>query len=183
MKSKIRLLWMKLHAYFACFFLPITLVYLTTGLLYFFGFEGEVTSEKSYTIQLAEGWPKTEEIAFPIMITALADDQEVDIPADYYLYKGAHYWYGYQRELKLTETDDPSVAQLTLKEHDLLMQLLIIHKGYGGLYFKVLSIFFGFSLAFSVISGVVITLQLPQLKKASMLGIAVGAMVLLAGFI
>jgi len=183
MKSKTRLLWMKLHAYFACFFLPITLVYLTTGLLYFFGFEGEVSSETEYTIQLEQGWPEAEDRALAITLIAVANNQPVDLPADYYFYKGAHDWYGYEREVKLSPTADANVAQLIIREHDLLKQLLVIHKGYGGIFFKILSICFGFSLAFSVISGVVITLQLPQLKKASMLGIGVGTLILLVGFL
>ena len=53
MKAKYRMLWMKLHAYFACFFLPITLVYIITGMLYFFDIEGEVTAEIEYPVQLS----------------------------------------------------------------------------------------------------------------------------------
>ena len=98
------------------------------------------------------------------------------------MYEGTHDWYGHEQEVILSPIND-NKAKLVIKEHDFLLQLLIIHKGYAGNFFKVFSIMFGFSLAFSVISGVVITLQLPQLKKASLCFIIGGSIVLIAGFL
>jgi hypothetical protein len=182
MKAKYRMLWMKLHAYFACFFLPITLVYIITGMLYFFDIEGEVTAEIEYPVQLIHGWPTNEQQAKSIVLRSLAGKEHNQLPNDYYLYEGTHDWYGHEQEVILSPIND-NKAKLVIKEHDLLLQLLIIHKGYAGNFFKVFSIMFGFSLAFSVISGVVITLQLPQLKKASLCFIIGGSIVLIAGFL
>lgn len=82
----------------------------------------------------------------------------------------------------LKPTDKENIAEIHIVEHDFLMQLLIIHKGFAGALFKIFSIMFGLSLTFSVISGVVISLQLPQLKQNSLVSIAAGAMLLIVGF-
>lgn len=183
MKSKNRLLWMKLHAYLACFFLPITLLYIVTGTLYFFGFDGDISAEYEYSVPLDNGWPTTAEQAKPIVLKALLDKDHMDLPADYYFYQGAHDWFGHEQAVILSKTKNVEIAKLVVKEHDLLQQLLVIHKGYAGDFFKIFSICFGFSLAFSVISGVVITLQLPQLKRSSIIAIIAGAGILLLGFL
>ena len=149
MKAKQRLLWMKLHAYFACFFLPITLLYIITGMLYFFDIEGENTAEFEYLVPLAQGWPETDLAAKEIVLVSLADKNHAQLPSDYYLYKGTHDWYGHEQEVNLVPTDDKKIAKLIVNEHDFLKQLLIIHKGYAGNLFKLFSIMFGFSLAFS----------------------------------
>ena len=183
MKAKTRMLWMKLHAYLACFFLPITLLYIVTGMLYFFDFKGEVKSEVEYFFEVKEGFPKTEEKAEQIVRNYLVKDKFVELPQDYYLYKGTHDWYGHEREVILKPTDKENVVEIHIMEHDLLLQLLIVHKGFAGTFFKIFSILFGLALLFSVISGVVITLQLPQLKKTSMYGIVAGAAILFVGFL
>lgn len=182
MKAKTRLLWMKLHAYFACFFLPITILYIVTGMLYFFDIKGKVSSEVEYFIPIEHAWPTSEAGAKKLVIDYLVGDKFVELPEDYYLWEGKHDWYGHEREILLKPTDKEGVVEIHISEHDLLMQLLIVHKGFAGSYFKIFSIFFGLSLAFSLISGVVITLQLPQLKNASLLGIAVGGGLLVLGF-
>ena len=63
MKAKTRLLWMKMHAYLACFFLPITLVYIVTGTLYMFDIKGKVDNEFEYSVALTNGWPEAEKQA------------------------------------------------------------------------------------------------------------------------
>ena len=183
MKSKTRLLWMKLHAHFSCFFLPITLLYISTGMLYFFGFDGDVSAKYEYSVPLESGWPTTAELAKPIVLKTLAGKDHMELPADYYFYQGTHDWFGHEQAVILSKTEDESIAKLEVKEHDLLQQLLIVHKGYGGDFFKLFSILFGFSLAFSVISGVVITLQLPQFKRYSLIAIVAGAGILFVGFL
>lgn len=183
MKAKTRLIWMKLHAYLACFFLPITLLYITTGMLYFFDIKGKVFSEVEYFFEISQPWPTNEEEATKIVREHLSGDKYIELPPDYYLYEGTHDWYGYAREVILKPTDKTNTVEIHIMEHDLLRKLLIIHKGFAGWYFKLFSILFGISLAFSVISGVVITLQLPQFKKTSLISIGVGGFMLGLGFI
>ncbi|WP_285164495.1 PepSY domain-containing protein [Shewanella goraebulensis] len=182
MKAKTRLLWMKLHGYIACFFLPITLIYIITGMLYFFDIKGEVSKDIEYFVPTTEGWPDNEQSAKKFVVNFLKGKSHLPLPEDYY-WEGVHDWYGHRQEVILAKTDDPNTLEIHIKEHDFLMQLLIIHKGFAGSFFKVFSILFGISLAFSIISGVVITLQLPQLKVPSLISIAAGALALSVGFI
>lgn len=202
MRAKTRMLWMKLHGYLACFFLPFTLLYIITGTLYFFDIKGDVTSVSEYSVPLSNGWPTNDVLARPLVERFLKQHQDIELPEDYYFEHGNHDWYGHKREVILINPDEhqdhhdesqvishgdnldrSSLAKLVVKEHDLLQQLLIIHKGFAGSFFKLLSILFAASLTFSIISGVVITLQLPQLRVPSMLSILAGGVVLLIGFL
>lgn len=183
MKAKTRLLWMKLHAYIACFFLPITLLYITSGMLYFFDIKGEVTSEQEFFITTEQPWPESEQAAELFVRKHLVAERFVELPEDYYLWEGKHDWYGHEREVLLKPTEKADVFEIHIMEHDWVMQMLIVHKGFAGTYFKVFSVFFGIALAFTILSGVVVTLQLPQLKQPALLAILFGAILLALGFI
>lgn len=183
MKAKTRLLWMKLHAYIACFFLPITLLYITSGMLYFFDIKGEVSSEREIFITTDLVWPESEQDAERFVRQQLVGESYVELPEDYYLWEGKHDWYGHEREVLLKPTDNKNVFEIHIMEHDIVKQLLIVHKGFAGTYFKVFSVLFGISLAFTILSGVVVTLQLPQLKQPALLAILAGALLLLIGFV
>lgn len=184
MKAKVRMIWMKLHAYFACFFLPITLLYIATGVLYLFDIKGDVKQTHEYSITLTEPWPEDQYIAKKLVENVLIGKNHAPLPQDYYLERGGiHDWYGYKQEVILKPTEDKLNAILVVKDHDALLQLLLIHKGHAGKLFWFLGIGLGISLAFSLISGVVVSLQLPQLKKQSLLSIVLGAVVLVIVFI
>ena len=151
-------------------------------MLYFFDIKGGNSSEVEHFFEISQPWPKTEQDAEKLVKNFLVGDKFVELPEDYYLWEGKHDWYGHEREVLLKPTDKPNVVEIHISEHDFLQQLLIIHKGFAGTFFKILSVMFGLSLTFSVISGVVITLQLPQLKQTSLWGIVAGAGVLIIGF-
>ena len=110
MKAKKRMLWMKLHAYFACFFLPITLVYIVTGTLYMFGIRGDVSSVNEYQVPLTQSWPETAELAKPVVLKALADKSHPQLPEDYYFEHGDHDWYGHEAEIILTKTGRSAIG-------------------------------------------------------------------------
>lgn len=184
MKSKVRLIWMKLHAYFACFFLPITLLYVATGVLYLFDIKGGVKETFEYSVTLTTPWPESESKAKQIVENELNGKNHAILPNDYYLERGGiHDWYGYKQEVILKPLEQPLQAMLIVKEHDLWHQFLLIHKGHAGKLFWIFGIGLGISLAFSLISGVVVSLQLPQLKKQSLLSIGLGGLVLIVVFI
>ena len=182
MKAKTRLLWMKLHAYFACFFLPLTLVYITSGVLYLCDIKGGVTTTQTYTLAI-ENWPSEPEKAAEITDLALAKKQLPSLPTDYFADGDGHSWYGFKQEVMLQPSKDQQAAELTVKQHDFIHQMLLIHKGYAGLFFWGLGILLGASLLFSLLSGVLITLQLPQLKKYSIQWLILGTVSVITGFI
>lgn len=183
MKAKTRLLWMKLHAYLACFFLPLTLLYITSGMLYFFDVKGSVRSEQEFFVPLTQAWPETEEQAKAFIVQHLVNEHSVALPEDYYLWQGKHDWYGHEREVLLSRTDRADQVEIHILEHDFIMQMLIVHKGLAGWYFKVMSVCFGISLAFTLLSGVVITIQLPQLQQTALWSIFAGAILVVVGFL
>ncbi|MCL6415083.1 hypothetical protein MIB92_05430 [Aestuariirhabdus sp. Z084] len=175
------MLWIKLHAYLACFFLPMTALYIATGVLYLFHIEGGLNAESEHVIVLADGWPETEQEAEAIVRDRLPTVSEVSLHEEYYVEEGLHEWYGYKGEIILVPSAQADRAILIIKEHDLWKQLLWIHKGLGGIFFWVFSILFGGNLLFSIISGVVISLRVPKLKRNSLRAMLSGALVLVLG--
>lgn len=187
MKSKIRLLWMKLHAYLACFFLPITVLYIVTGVLYLFDNKGDVQQTFEYPVELAAAWPETRETAEKLVREVLSNNNHINqhaaLPEDYYPEDGVHDWYGYKQEVILVPMEDPLQAKLIVKEHDIWLQLLLIHKGHAGQLFWVFGVLLGANLFFSLVSGVVLALQLPRLKNNSLSALLAGTVTLILAFV
>lgn len=167
MKSRTRLLWIKLHTYFSCFFLPLAVLFLTTGVLHYFHIEGGTRSHTEYRVALPEGWPKGEEETYALVTPNLKKHPQSKLPPDFYLEDGYAGWFGYRRDIHLEPTDDPNKAVMRVKEHDLLEQLMLIHKGYAGPVFWVGGILFAASLLFSLVSGLVVALAVPIFRKTS----------------
>ena len=173
MKAKVRLLWMKLHAYFSCFFLPLTLIYILSGVLYMFDIRGDVRQEYTYPVGI-EKMPESESAAQEIVSEILAENDHMSLPSDYSDRRGAHNWYGFKQQVSLQAAKESEGFEVIVKEFDIFRSFLMIHKGHAGIWFWVLGIFLGLSLTFSLVSGVIITLQLPQLKKPSLAMIGAG---------
>ncbi|PHS71491.1 MAG: hypothetical protein COB23_00510 [Methylophaga sp.] len=169
-----RLFWMKLHAYLACFFLPLTVLYIFTGILHLFDIKGEVKNTFEYKIEISAGWPEQETVAKALVEHFLAKKNHFPLPESYYPEEGLHDWFGRKQEVLLLPTESPYQAKLVVKEHDFWLQLLLIHKGIAGKIFWILGLFFGIHLLISVISGVVLALQLPGLKSMSTLSLSGG---------
>ncbi len=178
MKSLSRSFWMKCHAYIACFFLPFTVLYLATGVLHLFDIHGGIKNEYHYTVPTPNGWPKDEAEAHDLVTDFLLDKSHLGLSKDYYPGNDYHDWYGKNQEVMLKLTDDDKAASLTIKEHDLWLQLLLIHKGLAGVFFWVLGILFGLHLLISAVSGVILALQLPKIKSTSIHSFLVGFAVL-----
>ncbi|MGB0833327.1 MAG: hypothetical protein ACPGR2_02280 [Psychrobium sp.] len=182
MKAKVRLIWMKLHAYFSCFFLPLTLVYIVSGVLYLFDIKGSVLKESRYEITSTVE-VKNQQQAELIAAQYLVDNNHASLPSDYFEDHSGHSWYGYKHEVILSLDENNVARELMVKEHDFFLKLLIIHKGYAGFLFWLLGIALGLSLTFSLISGVVISLQMPQVKNMSLLMLGAGSATLIVGFV
>ncbi len=167
MKSKARLLWIKLHTYFSCFFLPLTLLYIATGVLYLFDIEGGVRNEFEYEIALPNGWPTSESEAKTLMLPIVEKEKHGKLPPDFYLEDEYVGWYGYKQEIFITPTQDAHQAKLIVHKHDLWHQFLLIHKGHAGPLFWFFAIMLGASLVFSLISGLVIAIAVPKFRRSS----------------
>lgn len=175
-KPKSRIIWMKLHAYLACFFLPITLLYIFTGILSMFDIEGGLTTEYEYKIELSQPWPEPERPAKQIVAEILKKNGHERLPNSYFPYPQdkAHYWYDYKVEIGLLKLEADNEAKVIVKNHDVWHQFLLIHKGHGGPFFWLFGLFLGLSLIFSLVSGVVLVFKIPKFKKVSLYSILGG---------
>lgn len=169
-----RLFWMKLHAYLACFFLPFTILYLATGVLHLFDIHGDYKNIYEYEVPLSKGWPEQELVAKDFVLQLLSEKGHLPVPEFYYGEENMHDWYGRTKEVVFIPTDDPAHAKIIIKEHDFWKQLLFIHKGIAGKIFWILGLLFGLHLLISAISGVVMVLKMPALKSTSMLSLSAG---------
>lgn len=181
MKAKTRTFWMKLHAYLACFFLPFTLIYIVTGVLHLFDIHGDVKTTSEYKIEMPSGWTDNEAEAQLFVENFLATTDHSPLPEDYYPDEQVHDWFGRKQEVILVPSDISNQAKLIIKEHDFLLQLLLIHKGFAGKIFWILGVLFGLHLLISVVSGVLLVLQLPRLRSMSILSVLLACLFL--GFV
>ncbi|WP_157533436.1 hypothetical protein ACJJIP_09895 [Microbulbifer sp. VTAC004] len=181
MKSRNRLLWIKLHTYFSCFFLPIAILYIATGVLYLFDIKGGAEEEYEYTLSLPEGLPKSETETLGV-VSPLIEPKQIALPSDFYLEDEYIGWYGYKREVYLEPNKDQNGATLHIKEHDLWHQFLLIHKGHAGPVFWLSAIMLGASLVFSLISGLVVAFAVPKFRKAAVQFTSLGLISLIIAF-
>lgn len=174
---------MQLHAYIACFFLAAAFLYAISGGLYLFGFEGGLEADYDYYVELEDGWPEDKDTAREIVLQEMQRlGQDVSLPTDYYLWDGMHDWFGLRREVLLIPEDDGRI-KLALHEHDFWKELLLVHKGFAGPFLKVFSILWGVSLIFSQVSGAVLALNMPSLKRNALISIVGGFMILVVAFV
>lgn len=181
-----RQIWMKLHAYLACFFLPFTLLYILTGIFHLFDIHGEHKKTAEYVIELADVWPNSEPDAERVVKQLLIQKNHSSLPDNYYPdypKEGDHEWFGGKQEVTLQHTGIASQAKLVIKEHGMLQQLLFIHKGIAGNLAWFIGVMFGLHLLISVISGVALVLQMPTFKAYSVLSLASGFILLVYVFV
>lgn len=179
MKSKVRLIWIKLHVYFSCFFLPVALLYVATGVLYLFDIKGGASEKFEYEVTLPKGWPSHEMQAKALVAPFIAKYEHGRFPPEYYSEREYISWYGYKQEVLLLPTEDENLATLEVIKHDLWHQFLLIHKGHAGLIFWVFGILLGLSLVFSLVSGVVIAVVAPKFRRSSIVSTTLGLVVLI----
>lgn len=184
MALKYRVTWMQIHTYFACFFMPLLLLYVTSGVLYLFDIKGGNKVEHHYSISLPNGWPKNEIDAKKVMLPVIkSHGHSGTLPSDYYHDNDFIGWYGYKQEVFLNPSQEISEAKLTVIEHDLLKQCLLIHKGHAGLLFWLSAIMLGSSLLLSAVTGVVLAFSMPKLKRSALLFSILGLASTVIGFI
>lgn len=181
MNSRTRISWMKWHAYLSCVFLPFALLYATTGILYLFDIKGSAANKYEtiipLTAQQVVDFPETESQARAF----IQPYYSTGLPEHYFHIKESQGWWDFHQEVILL-TPENQQTTLIIEENDIVRQLIFIHKGIAGDVFKVLGILLGFSLLFSLISGVVVALAMPKMKKPAMQFIAGGMMILLVAY-
>lgn len=178
MKLKNRLLWLEIHTYVACFFLPITLLYVSTGVLYLFDIEGGHSAEYEYAIDLPDGWPTDEASARQLMLPMVERHQHGRLPPDFYLEDEYIGWFGYKQEIFIDPSQATDKAMLRVNKHDLWHQFLLIHKGLAGPIFWFFAILLGTSLVVSLVTGLVLAVTIPRFRNASLFSTFFGLFIL-----
>lgn len=183
--SKARILWIKWHAYLSCFFLPLALIYALSGLLHLL----EVEEGASATLEFAyssASWPDNEQEAKQALESLLKQEggsEHLPLPQNYFVSSQWQGWYDIHQEVSLVAADEVHGAKVVIEKNDLMRQLMYIHKGIAGNIFKVLGILLGFSLLFSIISGAIVALAMPKLKRNSTIACAIGSLAVLAAYL
>ena len=186
LSSKARILWIKWHAYLSCFFLPLALIYALTGLLHLLEVKGGASETFEFPYSSAS-WPDSEQEAKQALKSLLKQQDAIHhlpLPKNYFVSPVWQGWYDIHQEVSLVAEDEDHSAKLIIEKNDLMRQLMYIHKGIAGNIFKVLGILLAMSLLFSIISGAIVALAMPKLKRNSTIACTLGcSTVLIAYFI
>jgi hypothetical protein len=183
--SKARILWIKWHAYLSCFFLPLALIYALTGLLHLVEVEGGASETFEYAYS-SPSWPDNEKDAKQALQSLLKQKdglQHLPLPKNYFVSPVWQGWYDIHQEVSLVAEDEDHGAKVVIEKNDLMRQLMYIHKGIASNIFKLLGILLGLSLLFSIISGAIVALAMPKLKRNSSIACALGSLTVLIAYL
>jgi len=176
LSSKARILWIKWHAYLSCFFLPLALIYALTGLLHLLEVKGGAAETFEFPYSSAS-WPDSEQEARQALKFLLKQQDalhHLPLPKSYFVSAAWQGWYDIHQEISLVGEDEDHGAKLVIEKNNLMRQLMYIHKGIAGNIFKVLGILLAMSLLFSIISGAIVALAMPKLKRNSTIACVLG---------
>jgi len=185
LSSKARILWIKWHAYLSCFFLPLALIYALTGLLHLFEIKGGAAETFEFPYSSAS-WPDSEQDAKQALQSLLKQKGGLDhlpLPKNYFVSPAWQGWYDIHQEISLVAEDEDHAAKLVIEKNDLMRQLMYIHKGIAGNIFKILGILLALSLLFSIISGAIVALAMPKLKRNSTIACVLGCSTVFIAYI
>lgn len=181
--AKGRSFWVRWHTYISCFFLPLVLLYVISGLLYLLGFEGGAASSEKIDIQLTEeqrvNFPKDEQAARQLFAQFYFEK----LPQQYYYSDHLQSFWDIHHEVMMTEPEADGHAHIIVETNNLMRQLIYIHKGLAGELFRWLGILLALSLVFSIISGVLVALAVPKMKVTAIRWISLGTLAVLLAYI
>ena len=175
----------KLHLIIAAFMFPAVLMFLVTGVLYTWGNKGDWI-EETVSVQLAAPLAADEGALKALAVTELdkrglpspSGSASVSEPGE----PVSLQWTGAKSEASVAATDDPLVAEVTVKEATFHRNFVQLHKAKGSDVFKVYARFLGFVLFLLVASGLVVGLQVKALRRITVLSSVAGA-IAFVGFV
>jgi hypothetical protein len=181
-----RLTLTKLHAILAAFILPVGVMFFITGALYTWGKSGEYVTTK-HELALAAPLSKDKDALVELARAELAKLQ-VPEPSGKPSVRsvGTSFqleWSGAAMDVVLAPTADPLVAQLQVKDTTWYRHLVQLHKAKGGEIFKVYASVMAFALLMLLVSGYIIALQVPMLRRLTLATTAIGAVAFAGAFV
>ena len=176
----------KLHLIAAAFMFPAILMFLATGALYTWGSTGE-WQEDRFEMALPAPVGPGDEAAYRAAALSVLADRDVALPSGKSRLRGegaeeSFSWSGARSEIEIVRTDDPAIAEVTVKEAGFHRWLVQLHKAKGSVVFKVYATALALVLFLLVLSGVVLGLQVKPYRRLTMTWSVLGA-IGFAGFV
>jgi hypothetical protein len=181
-----RLFLTKIHLWLAALLAPAMILFLVTGALYTWGVTGKTVDSKLDVNLSAPLDPDNEDALREIARAQLAVAGLEEPSGKERVRKSgggfSYEWSGSRRDITVEPTADPLVAKVTIKEASLHRIMVQLHKAKGGVLFKVYATVLAIALFLLVATGLIIGLQSPPFRRATIVGSATG-LVAFAGLV
>ena len=172
-----RMQLMTAHALLAAFILPVAVMFAITGSFYTWGVKGsyfddvhEIALAKPLNADASALTQLAESSLNDLNISAPEGQPKLKTLGNSYLLE----WTGSSKDLILEPTENDLIARLTIKNTSWYRHLVQLHKAKGGSAFKVYAVIFATALGLLLLSGIIMALQTPQLKKATLISALAG---------
>jgi len=181
-----RLVLTKVHLWLAALLFPAIVMFLATGALYTWGITGK-TADVSKVVELVAPLDAGNQVAMKaIALDALAS-AGLDEPSGNARVRKtgqsfAFEWTGSRRDVTVEPTVDPNAAKVTIKEASLHRVFVQLHKAKGATAFKIYASILATALFLLVVTGLVIGLKTPPLRRATIIG-SVAGLLLFGGLV
>jgi hypothetical protein len=181
-----RLAIIRIHAYLACFIMPMATLYFIGGALYSSDIKGEIDKqvyqlplesdfvpELAQLSALARNTLEQKDLVFP------GGESSVSEKKGSYEYR----WGDLKRLVVIQPTDDPLEVELTYRERSPLAQVMRVHRAEAGALVRVFSIGMAVALIVILASGVFLALGIPKLRRTAALSLGAGLLILVTIFL
>jgi len=181
-----RMLVVKLHAFLACFFIPMAALYFISGALYSSGIKGHI-DKQVYNLVLAS--PFTPNLAqLSVLARTALDQRDLSPPTGDSVIKEKkgsyeYRWGDLKRLVVIQPTKNPLQLELIYRQRSPLTQVMRVHRAEAGLRIRVLSISMAVALITILASGVFLAIGIPKLRRTALLALGAGFLVLLPIFL
>ncbi len=165
------------HLLLAAFFLPVALMFATTGALYTVSIKGSY-EETSTTLALQQ--PLAAELSALIDVAESAlIERGVAVPSGAASIKKAGTsfeleWTGAERDVLLKPTADPLQATLVIKETTPWRHLVQLHKAKGNELAKAISVIWAIGLVLILLSGLIMAWKVPAYRRQAIAAMLAG---------
>lgn len=181
-----RMLIIKIHAFLACFILPMATLYFIGGGLYSYDIEGDI-DKQVYQLPLASPFAPDLAQLSVLARSALLERELVQPRGEPSIKekKGAYEyrWGDLKRLVVIKPTDDPLQVELIYRTRSPLAQVMRVHRAEAGTLAMMFSIGLAIALIVILASGVFLALGLPKLRRTAMLSLGAGLLVVLTIFL
>lgn len=169
----------KIHTFLATLFLPFALLLPLTGVSYLLGFKGDVVKTEAF--KLVTQLPEDESEQIQMFRNTLLQH---DFTFEKMVFKDGEYIFRpTSRPYYSAKVTQENEVTFFKNEPSLMKRLLEVHKGHGPARLRYLEIAFGIALLIISFSGLWLALSLKAYCKISVVGLTLGALLLMSSFL